>query len=275
MAQSARNYDKGIFPPAHDAVGGLLMGNIVQPTTAASDGTPQIIKPSGTAPELQKFYGVVESRGFVGGTGTAAGEDLCVKRQGLGTVLLGANRTATLGSELVADASTLGAVKNRTPYSSSATVIGVSEEALSSSSSSQLHEAYIQPYRIEVVRQISTFTGTIGTVTKYANGIGGTISTNFVPLYLARFDGETVRNLRIDLGTAPGGSDTVAVTVYSNAGYSTTGSASTITCTATGTAKTASDSTHTLTLSAGDVVGFYINSSANTAANITITCDVT
>jgi len=275
MAAQARDYWKGIFPPAYDYAGGLDEGDTAQLTTPNADGTPQVIKPSGTAPWLQGFYGVVQPRGTIGGSGTSAGEAIALKVQGLARIKLGANRAMTRLAQLINDPSTLGAIMARTAYSFSAMVIGYAQEALSSSSSAQMLEALIQPHMVEVVRQVTGFVGTIGVVTKYVNGIGGSISTTGVPMYLVRFTGETIRNLAINLGTAPGGTDTVAVTVYKSSDNGANWTATDLTCTATGTAKTASDLSHSVALTAGDLLAIYVNSSAVTAANLTVTFDIT
>ena len=149
MSQQARDYSKGIFLPAYDYAGGLQFGYITIRRAAHADGTPPVILPSGAAPWTQSFYGVCMSQGFVGGSGTAAGEPLALKRQGAGIVILEANVAVTAGDELIASASTLGCVKPRTADSGSCQVIGTAEETLASSTAVQRLEAYIQPYKHE------------------------------------------------------------------------------------------------------------------------------
>lgn len=277
MTAQARDYWKGIFPPAYDSAGGLDEGDITQFTTPNADGTPQAIKPSGAAPWLQLFYGLVKARGLIGGSGAAAGEAIAAQRHGLGRVKLALSTVMTRGAQLIADATTLGTVKPRTPYSFSAKVIGWAEEALSSVAAVQMLEAYIQPIDVEIVRQVTCgVLAAPGAATKHGTAPGvATGAAAEIPVYIARFTGEVVRNLRVNAVTAPGGSDTVAVTINKSSDNGGTWATTTVTCTITGTAKFAADLTHSLALTAGDLLEVAFVSSAGTAAGLTATFDVT
>ena len=186
MSQQARDYTKGIFLPAYDYAGSLKFGQVVIRTTANADGTPQVILPSGSYPHKQGFYGVVMSQGYVGGTGTAAGEPLACRRQGAGIVLLEINTAVTAGDKLIASATTPGCVKPRTAYSGNCTVIGTAEESLSSSAAVQKLEAYIQPYDIEDDHQIivsqPTAATAVGAATRYGQAQLTALNAAQVPL---------------------------------------------------------------------------------------------
>lgn len=276
MAAQARDYWKGTLPPAYDYAGGLDEGDITQFTSPNADGTPQVIKPSGTAPWLQSFYGVVQPRGTIGGSGANAGEAIALKVQGLGRIKVAANQAISRFSQLIADATSLGAVKARTAYSFSATVIGFAQEALSSSSSVQMGEAYISPQVVEIVRSINAgCAGAITAATKYLATPGQAKASAQVALYAVRFTGEVIRNLSVNLATAPGGSDTVVTTVQKSSDNGATWTDTALTCTITGTAKAATDLTDAVTLTAGDLLAVKVVSSAGTAADCIATFDVT
>jgi len=79
----------------------------------------------------------------------------------------------------------------------------------------------------------------------------------------------TIRNLYCDLGTAPGGADTAITTVRVN------GVDSVVTCTMTGAAVTCHDTTHSITVVAGDRLTIKSVSSAGTASDLTCSFEVT
>lgn len=276
MAQ-ARDYVNGIYPPAYDSAGGLDEGDVTIISTPASDGTPQAVKPSGSAPWLQLFYGIMQAIGLVGGSGANAGEAIAVKTHGLGRMKVALNQAITRGAQLIADATTLGAVKARTQYSFSAQVLGIAHEALSSSASIvQKVEAFIQPYFVEIVRQVTAgATTALGAATKYATAPGQAGAASQIALYRARFAGEVVRNLSMNVATAPGGSDTVVATVQKSSDNGATWSDTAITCTVSAAGKSATDLTNTATLAAGDLLAVKLVSSNVTAAGVTCTFDVT
>jgi hypothetical protein len=97
-------------------------------------------------------------------------------------------------------------------------------------------------------------------------------------MYVARFNGETLRNLQASLGAGPGGADTVVFTVMRNplvAGAYTGWVPTGITCTISAAGVSASDLTHTQSLNQGDMVAFQVVSSNVAAAAPTATIDVT
>ncbi len=278
MAQQARDYTKGIFLPAYDLNGGTLYGYIMQPTVAASDGNPQAILPTGTAPWRQKFAGACQMQDFVGGTGTAAGESITLKLQGAGILVLDANQSCTVGDELIASAGTLGTVKSRTGFSGSCYVVGIAQETLSSSTSTQRVEAYINPMKVENRASVSVSqplkTTTIGALTAYGSGLGLAFSAAAVGLYVARFAGETIANLGIQAAAAPGGADTVIATIYTSTDDGNTWAARATTCTMTGAAKSASDLANQYVLAAGEIVALQFVSSGALAAGVSASFDV-
>jgi hypothetical protein len=272
----SRNYKEGVHPPALDYAGSLAQGEITIFRAPDASGNPQVVAPSGSAPWLQAFYGVNQSAGFVGGSGTSAGEAIEMVRQGLSRVLLENGQTSSRGGQLVASANQLGAVTPRSPYSFSALVIAQAEEAASAAGTDQQIEAYVQPYWVELVRPVTGgCTGAVGAATKYLAAPGQAPAASPVALYQARFTGEVVRSLSANLATAPGGADTVAFTVQKSSDNGTTWSDLAVTATITGAAKGASDLVHSATLAAGDLVAIKAVSSAGTAASATVTFDVT
>jgi hypothetical protein len=272
----ARNYKEGIHPPCLDFAGSLAQGEITIFRAPDASGNPQVVAPSGSAPWLQAFYGVNQSAGFVGGSGTSAGEELEVVRQGLSRVLLENGQTTTRGCQLIASGNALGYVAPRTPCSFSALVVGQAEEAVTASGTDQQIEAYVQPYWVEIVRPVTGgCVGAIGQATKYLAAAGQAVAAAQVALYQARFSGEVVRNLSASLATAPGGTDTVAMTVQKSSDNGATWSDLAVTATITGTGKSATDLVHTATLAAGDLLAIKAVSSNVTAAGATVTFDVT
>ena len=77
------------------------------------------------------------------------------------------------------------------------------------------------------------------------------------------------RNLRCFLGVAPGGADTVVVTVRKNSADSA------LTCTMSAAATTCSDTTNNFTVSAGNRLSISSVSSAGTASDLTCSFEVT
>lgn len=76
-----------------------------------------------------------------------------------------------------------------------------------------------------------------------------------------------IRNLRAHLGTAPGGADTVVVTVFVN------GVATTITCTISAANTDASDLTHAAIVAPGDLISFQVVKSGAAAANLSVSLE--
>lgn len=111
-------------------------------------------------------------------------------------------------------------------------------------------------------------TGALGAATVYLTAPGQAASATEIPLGKATRAG-TARNLYCDLGTAPGGADTVIVTARIN------GADSAVTCTITGAATTCSDTSNTAAVSAGHRLGLKAVSSAGTAADLTCSFEQT
>jgi len=112
---------------------------------------------------------------------------------------------------------------------------------------------------------VANATGAIGAATCFPTTAGGAVSATEVAIGIATRTG-ILRNLYTSLVTAPGGTDTVAFTVRKSSDNGATWSATTLTCTTTGTAKGSSDTTHTPAVTAGDLLSVQMVSSAATAA---------
>lgn len=111
--------------------------------------------------------------------------------------------------------------------------------------------------------------GVLGVATLYLVGPGVAASgTTEAILWLAVRAG-TVKNLRCFLGIAPGGVDTVIVTLRKNAADQTT------TCTITGAATTCSDTSNTFSVAAADQLSIKAVSSAGAASDLTCSFEVT
>lgn len=112
-----------------------------------------------------------------------------------------------------------------------------------------------------VARTSGGGTGALGAATKYLTAPGQAASASEVYLALAG-RASAVRNLYCYLGTAPGGSDTVAVTVR------IAGADSTLTCTISAAGQTCNDTTHSAAVVAGNGLSIKEVSSAGTAAGL-------
>lgn len=76
----------------------------------------------------------------------------------------------------------------------------------------------------------------------------------------------TIQNLKASMTTAPGGTDTCVFTVFTSTNDGTSYSATALTCTITGTATNAADTTHQVSVAAGVRLAVQINSSNTTGA---------
>lgn len=110
-------------------------------------------------------------------------------------------------------------------------------------------------------------TGALGAATVYLTAPGQTASATERFLSLVT-RASTSKNLYCFLGTAPGGADTVAVTVRENA------SDQALTCTITGAGTTCNDTSNSFASVAGDRLSVKAVSTAGTAADITCTFEV-
>lgn len=105
---------------------------------------------------------------------------------------------------------------------------------------------------------------TVGAATKYLPRAGNVASAQ-APLAIVTRAG-VLRSLRVSLNVAPGGSDTAIFTVQKSSDNGATWTDTTLTCTVTGSAKSASDTTHFPAVAAGDLLAVKAVSSAGTAA---------
>lgn len=110
-------------------------------------------------------------------------------------------------------------------------------------------------------------TGALGAATKYLVAPGAAATSTEYQLALFGRAG-TARNLYCKLGTAPGGSDTVTVTVRKN------GSDQAVTCVISAAATTCNDTSHTFGVVAADRMSIKAVSTATTAADLTCGIEV-
>lgn len=108
----------------------------------------------------------------------------------------------------------------------------------------------------------------LGAATVYLTAPGQNASATEIPLSIASRSG-VARNLYCFLGTAPGGADTVIITVRKNASDQAT------TCTITGAGQTCNDTTNSFTTAAGDRLAIKAVSSAGTAAALSCSFEET
>lgn len=107
-----------------------------------------------------------------------------------------------------------------------------------------------------------------GIATKYLAQLGSVHSAAQVVLGIVSA-ARTLQNLYVDLVTAPGGAATYIVTVQKSTDHGATWSDTTLTCTVTGAAKSASDVAHTVAVVAGTLLAIKVVSSAGLAAGAT------
>lgn len=110
--------------------------------------------------------------------------------------------------------------------------------------------------------------GTLGAATVYLTAPGQAASATEVVLGKATRSG-SLRNLYCDLGTAPGGADSVVATVR------IAGADSALTCSITAAGTSCSDTSNTPAVTAGQRVSIKAVSSAGTAADLTCSLEET
>jgi hypothetical protein len=110
--------------------------------------------------------------------------------------------------------------------------------------------------------------GVLGATTGYLSAPGVAWSTTTEPVLLVATRNGTMRSLYCDLGIAPGGADTVTVTVRKG------GVDQAITCTITGAGTTCSDTSNTFSVAAGNRIGVKGVSSAGTASDLHCTLEM-
>ncbi len=110
--------------------------------------------------------------------------------------------------------------------------------------------------------------GALGAATNYATHPGNAISAGEVVLSVVPRAG-TAKKLYCYVATAPGGADTVLITVRKNAADQA------LTCTITGAATTCNDTSNTFAVAVADRLSMSIASSAGTAASLSCAFEVT
>jgi hypothetical protein len=112
-----------------------------------------------------------------------------------------------------------------------------------------------------------------GIATKYLAAIGAVHAAAATVLGIIS-SARVLQNLYVDMATAPGGADTYIVTVIKSVDHGSTWTDTALTCTVTGAAKSASDTTHTVSVVAGTLLGIKVVSSAGLAAGTTAGIEV-
>ena len=234
--------------------------------TAARQGKYRgIAMDAGTAPDGTANYGAAA---------TTPAEPINAQKLGLASALVPAAQQVTAGDQAVTDAN--GMFVPRTPFSVSAFVFGQFDETKLIGSVAAFAALELLPHYIETVRPIlAGCAGAITGATKYLGDVSQAKAAAQVPRYVCRFTGETIRNLAASLITAPGGADTVVFTVQKSSDNGATWTDTALTCTISAAGKAASDLTHSASLTAGDLLAVKAVSSAGTAADATVTFDVT
>lgn len=261
----------GILDNPYLAQSAIAEGHIV--AHGAAEG--EAILPATSAGDM-KLAGVNIAGGQAGATMVAGTDMFAAQWHGRAKVKLKAGQTANRGDHAV-PADTTGAIKSRTLYSFSQNVVGTLPQTKTAGAADDFIECDLAPRLVEIVRPVvGGATTALGAATKYATAPGQAGAAAQIPLYIARFTGETVRNLSVNIATAPGGADTVIFTIQKSSDNGGTWTDTTITCTpVAGTGKAASDLTHSVSLTAGDMLAVKMVSSNTTAAAITVAFDVT
>lgn len=268
---NARQIRGGLPEYGYKAQGtGLRMG--VMLVIGASNVFAKIANAIG----LGKWRGIQIDEGMLpdGAADATIPDSVTAQKTGIARALVPASSSATEGDQAWSDAA--GKIIKRTPFSFSGFLVGQFDESFTAGSSAEYRGVELIPHYIEVCRVIlAGCAGAITGATKYLGDVSQAKAAAQVPRYVVRFTGEKIRNLRCNLGTAPGGSDTVAFTVQKSSDNGGTWSDTTLTCTITGTEKSAVDLTHEPSLTAGDLLAVKAVSSAGTAADATACFDAT
>lgn len=244
-------------------------------------GASNIFAKIGNAIGVGKWRGISLSEGQLpdGAADASIPDSVTAQKTGIARALVPASSSASEGDQAWSDAN--GKIVKRTPFSFSGFVIGQFDESFTAGSNAEYRGVELIPHYIEVVRSFffaNPVASAIGAATKYLAGYAGAALLN-APIGLCQvaFTGQKLRNLKAQVATAPGGSDTVIVTfVVSTDGGTTWGAlASAPTCTITGSATEAHDLTTELSLTAGQLIAPKIVSSAGTAAGLSLSFDLT
>ena len=243
-------------------------------------GSTNITAVPATAIGQGKYRGVQIDEGALpngaanyGQSATQPAEQINAQKEGIAWGLAAAASTPVMGDQAICDAS--AQFITRVPYSFSAFVYGQFDESRTVGSNPELVGIELLPQYIEVVRNVTCGgTGALGAATKYGTYVAGAASATAVPLFMAAFTGQKIRNLAAGLTTAPAGVDTVIFTVMTSVDFGANWVDTVVTCTTTGTAFASYDLTHSATLTKGMLVALKAVSSGATAAGITASFDI-
>jgi|SRR6185312_1081229 len=145
------------------------------------------------------------------------------------------------------------------------------DQYLRQSNSQQQGASTLSPLSDKVFGSAST---AIGAATKYLSAAGtATAASSQVVLDLVTH-ASTLQNLYANASTAPAGTDTLIFTVQTSTDNGGTWTDSALTCTITGTAKAASDTTHAVAVAAGTLIAIKVVSSGATGAGISAACEL-
>lgn len=218
------------------------------------------------------ILGVSKSAGpFGSGTGqtgaaTSGVDRVAVQKLGRARVLVAANTTVNRGEDCVI-ANSSGHGRSRVPSEGTCGILGQFAQSKTTGANPEFVEVDLE---IETLEQSSTVMGgstnaAIGAATKYLASPGVAVAAAQIPLYVAP-QAATIRNLRAQLGTAPGGSDTVAFTVQKSSDNGATWADTALTATISAAGKSASDVSDVVSIAAGDLLAIKVVSSGATAA---------
>lgn len=260
--------------------GYIVQGSGIQKGVALVIGATNLKAKIASSIGEGRFRGVALTAGRVpNGEGDPAIPDMVTaQKQGIAQAMVPSASSATEGDQAICDAD--GFFIKRTPFTFSAFLWGQFDETFTAGASDEWRGVELLPQYVETVRNIFASNPTasaIGAATRYMAGINAALSASEIAIAQVQHTGQVLRNLKVQLATAPGGADTVVVTfIVSSDGGATWGAlASAPTCTITGAALTAKDYTTAKTLTEGQLLGVKLVSSAGTAAGASVSFDLT
>src|SRR5579871_3004053 len=205
-------------------------------------------------------------------------EQVNAQKEGIAWGLAPANTTPAQGDQAWSDAT--GKLITRVPFSFSGFILGQFDEARTVGVNPELVGVELSPQYIEICRNLGGFAAAAPAAGATKWGALGAVAVQNAqsPLYVAGYAGETVRNLKVSVGTAPGVGETLAFTVQKSSDNGATWVDTALTCTIAGTSKAASDLAHAVALAAGDLLALKMvasNNGAYAAAAVAFCFDVT
>jgi hypothetical protein len=259
------------------AVGpGLQRGVLLVVVPGATDNTKAQIA---SAVGQGRYRGIQIDEGYLpGGVADPTIPDLITaQKQGIAMALVPAGSSGNEGDQAWCNAQ--GQFISRVPSSFSGFILGQFDQTFQAGANPQYEGIEMFPQHIETVRSVTQCnSGAIGQGTKFVQPGFVAPGAAQVPLYRARYTGETLRNLALTLKVAPAGADSVtAFFVRSQDGGNTwtaLNAAGNPQVVVTGTAIAGANLTDTFVLTAGDLVGVALVSTNVTAAQPTVTFDV-